>query len=96
MIMTSKQRAYLRGLASTLNPIYRIGKSSISPEITKGIDEALEARELIKISVLNNCADDPIEIAETIAARTRSQVVQVIGNKIILYRESKKHKKIQL
>ena len=89
MIMTSKQRAYLRGLASTLDPIYRIGKSSISPEITKGIDEALEARELIKISVLNNCADDPIEIAETIAARTRSQVVQVIGNKIILYRESK-------
>ena len=96
MIMTSKQRAYLRGLASTLSPIYRIGKSSISPEITKGIDEALEARELIKINVLNNCADNPRDIAETIAGRTKSQVVQVIGNKIILYRESKKHKKIQL
>lgn len=96
MIITSKQRAYLRGLASTLDPIYRIGKGSITPEITKGIDEALEARELIKINVLNNCADDPREIGETIAARTRSQLVQVIGNKIILYRESKKHKKIQL
>ena len=96
MIMTSKQRAYLRGLASTLDSIYRIGKSSISPEITKGIDEALEARELVKINVLNNCADNPREIAETLAARTRSQVVQVIGNKIILYRESKTNKKIVL
>ena len=95
-IVTSKQRAYLRGLASTMSPIYRIGKSSISPDMTKGIDEALEARELIKISVLNNCADDPREIAETLAARTRSQVVQVVGHKITLYRESKNTKKIQL
>ncbi len=94
--MTSKQRAYLRSLASTMDPIYRIGKSSISPEMTKGIDEALEARELIKISVLNNCADDPREMAETLGARTRSQVVQVIGHKITLYRESKNNKKIQL
>ncbi|NMB43948.1 MAG: ribosome assembly RNA-binding protein YhbY [Clostridiales bacterium] len=95
--MTSKQRAYLRGLASTMDPVFRIGKSSISPELTKGIDEALEARELIKISVLNNCADDPREMAETLAARTRSQVIQVMGHKITLYRENKDKKdKIQL
>jgi len=94
--VTSKQRAYLRGLASTMDPIFRIGKSSVSPELTKGIDEALEARELIKVSVLNNCADDAREIADTLAARTRSVVVQVMGHKITLYRESKKNKKIQL
>ncbi|HHX54995.1 MAG TPA: ribosome assembly RNA-binding protein YhbY [Clostridiales bacterium] len=96
--MTSKQRAYLRGLASTMAPVYRIGKASLSPEITEGVSEALEARELIKISVLNNCATDPRDIANVLAERTRSQVVQVIGNKIVLYRESKKKniKKIEL
>ncbi len=94
--MTSKQRAYLKSLAATMDPVYRIGKSSISPEITEGINEVLEARELIKISVLNNCADDPREIANVLAGRTRSEIVQVIGSKIVLYRESKKHKKIQL
>ncbi|MDF2951519.1 MAG: hypothetical protein K0S18_1102 [Anaerocolumna sp.] len=94
--MTSKQRAYLRGLAMTIDPIYQVGKSSISPELTKGIDEALEARELIKVNVLKNCMDDPNEIAQIIAERTHSQVVQVIGKKLIFYRESKDKKKIQL
>ena len=61
--MTSKQRAYLKGLAMTMDPIFQIGKSSLTPENTKAIDEALEARELIKISVLQNCLDDPKEIA---------------------------------
>ena len=94
--MTSKQRAYLKSLASTMDPIYRVGKSSLTPEITKGIDDALEARELIKITVLKNCFDDTKEIAEIISERTRSQIVQVIGKKIILYRESKTKKKIVL
>ena len=94
--MTSKQRAYLKGLAMTIDPIFQLGKNSLTPENTKAIAEALEARELIKISVLNNCADDPKEIAQTVAERTRSQVVQVIGKKIVLYKESKEHKKIIL
>lgn len=94
--MTSKQRAYLKGLAMTIDPIYQVGKSSITPEIVKGIDEALEARELVKINVLKNCLDDPNEIANIIAERTRSGVVQVIGKKIVLYRESKDKKKIML
>ena len=81
--MTSKQRAYLKGLAMTMDPIFQIGKSSLTPENTKAIDEALEARELIKISVLQNCLDDPKEIAAVVAERTRSQVVQVIGKKIV-------------
>lgn len=94
--MTSKQRAYLRSLAMNIEPIYQVGKSSITPELTKGLDEALEARELIKINVLKNCMDDPMEIANILAERTRSQVVQVIGKKIVLYRESKDKKKIEL
>ena len=62
--MTSKQRAYLKGLAMTMEPIFQVGKSSVTPEFTKAVDEALTARELIKLSVLQNCADDPREIAE--------------------------------
>lgn len=94
--MTSKQRAYLRGLASTMDPIMQIGKSSVTPEITQAVDEALEARELIKIHILKNCFDDPREIAHLLAERTRSDVVQVIGKKFVLYRESKNKKQIEL
>ena len=94
--MTSKQRAYLKGLAMTMDPIFQFGKNSLTPENTKAIAEALEARELIKINVLQNCADDPKEIAQIVAERTHSQVVQVIGKKIVLYKESKDNKKIEL
>ena len=91
--MTSKQRAYLKGLAMTMDPIFQMGKASLTPENTKAIDEALAARELIKISVLQNCLDDPKEIAAVLAERTHSEVVQVIGKKIVLYREGKDNKK---
>ncbi len=94
--MTSKQRAYLKGLAMTMDPIFQIGKASLTPEVTEAVSEALEARELIKISVLKNCIDDPKEIASVLGERTNSQVVQVIGKKIVLYKESKDKKKIQL
>ena len=91
--MTTKQRAYLKGLAMTMEPIFQIGKGSISPSLVAAISEALDARELIKISVLKNCADDPKELAQIVAERTRSQVVQVIGKKIVLYKEGKDEKK---
>lgn len=81
----------------TMEPIFQVGKSSMTPGLTAAISEALEARELIKISVLKNCADDPRELAEIISERTRSQIVQVIGKKIVLYREGKgNRKKIEL
>ncbi len=96
MNLTSKQRAYLGGEASTMNAIFQIGKASITPELINGLDEALEKRELIKISVLKNCADDPCEIAEIIAERTHSVVVKVIGKKIILFRQAKKNTKYEL
>ena len=87
--MTSKQRSYLKGLAMTMDPIFQIGKSSVTPELTAAIAEALEARELIKIAVLKNCLDDGRSIAEVLAERTRSEVVQVIGKKIVLYKPAK-------
>lgn len=94
--MTSKQRAYLKSLASNLEPVFQVGKASLTPELTEAIGEAFHTRELIKIAVLKNCLDDPRAIAEVVAERTHSQVVQVIGKKIVLYKESKNHKKIIL
>ena len=91
--MTTKQRAYLKSLAMTMDPIFQIGKNSMTAELTKAVTEALQARELIKISVLKNCVDDPSELAQLVAERTRSQVVQVIGKKIVLYKEGKDNKK---
>ena len=94
--MTSKQRAYLKSLAMTMDPVIHVGKSSVTPELITSVDEAIEKRELIKLAVLKNCMDDPKEIANVIAERTRSQVVQVIGKKIVLYRKNKDKPKIEL
>ncbi len=91
--MTSKQRAYLKSLAMNLDPIFQIGKNSLTPELTAAVQEALDARELIKVSVLQNCLDDPKELAGYLSERTHSQVVQVIGKKIVLYKEGKDEKK---
>ena len=88
--MTSKQRAYLKGLAMNLDPILNVGKESMTPGLTAAVDEALNANELIKVGVLKNCMDDPKEIAQVVAERTRSEVVQVIGKKIVLYKQAKK------
>ena len=97
MNLTSKQRAYLKSLAMTQDPIIYLGKSSLTPENTKNVEEALAARELIKIGVQKNCDDDPKEIADIVAERTHAQVVQVIGRKIVLYRPGKdKNSKIEL
>ena len=93
MEFTSKQRSYLKGLASTEDAIFQIGKSSVTPQMVQAVSDALEKRELIKISVLKNCMEDPRQIAGFIADRTGSSVVQVIGRKIVLYKESKDHKK---
>ena len=91
--MTSKQRAYLKSLAMKMDPIMQLGKGSVTPENTASVDEALAARELIKISVLQNCLDDPRQMAEVLAERTHSEVVQVIGRKIVLYRVKKTKRK---
>jgi len=89
-MLTSKQRAFLRSMANTLPSIFQIGKNGVTPELTASVDEALEARELIKGNVLDNCLTDVREVAQTIAARTHSEVVQVIGSRFVLYRKAKK------
>ena len=94
--MTSKQRAYLMSQASALDPIFHIGKASLTPEIITALDEALEKRELIKVSVLKNCIDDPREIATVIGERTHSEVIKVIGKKMIFFRQAKKNSKFNL
>lgn len=96
MEFTSKQRSYLKGLASAEDAIFQIGKSSITPTMVQAVDDAIEKRELIKLSVLKNCMDDPRELAEIMAERTHSNVVIVIGKKIVLYRPNKKNPKIVL
>lgn len=94
--MTSRQRAYLKSLASKENAIFQVGKASVTPDLTKGISQALKARELVKISVLKNCMDDPKEITQMIGERTKSQVIQIIGKKIVFYKPSKENPKILL
>ncbi len=96
--MTSKQRSYLKGLAMEMDSIFQIGKSSLTPEITQAVNEALEAREMVKITLLKNCLDDIHAVAQTLAERTRSEVVQVIGRKIVLYKpaQDEKNRKIVL
>ena len=94
--MTSKQRAYLKSLASNLDPVFHVGKSSLTPEITEAIAECFNNNELIKVAVLKNCMDDPREIAEYVADRTHSEVVQVIGKRCVLYKPFKENPKIVL
>lgn len=94
--MTSKQRAYLRGLANTIDAIFQIGKGGISENLIKQLDDALEARELIKISVLETAPDDVNSLGNEIASSTNSTLIQTVGNKITLYRVRKKDSKIVL
>ncbi len=95
--MTTKERAELKSKAMLIDSIFNIGKIGLTPEFTEAVLQALRTRELIKISVLKNCDYDIKELAITIAERTHSQVVQVIGRKIVLYKENpdlhKKEKK---
>lgn len=94
--MTSKQRAYLKSKASVMDPIFQIGKASVTDENIEAISEAIEKRELIKLNVLKNCLDDPNEIARAIAEHTHSEVVQVIGKKIVLFKQKRKDSAYQL
>ena len=95
-MITSKQRAYLRSLAVNLPAIMQIGKGGLGENLIKTVDDALEAKELIKLSVLENSDETARSAADSIAEATGADVVAVLGRKIVLYRESKKHKKIEL
>ncbi|MFZ5352934.1 MAG: ribosome assembly RNA-binding protein YhbY [Bacillota bacterium] len=95
-MLTSKERAYLRGLANTIEPIFLIGKGGVTETMMNEIDNALEARELIKIKVLNNSMTDVREASNEIAKYVDADVVQVIGGKFVLYRQSRENPRIVL
>lgn len=94
--MNSKQRAYLRGLANNITAIFQVGKNGISDNFIKQVNDALEARELIKLNVLETSPDETTEIANSLAENTNSELVQIVGNKITLFRAKKKDSKINL
>ncbi|MBD2844494.1 ribosome assembly RNA-binding protein YhbY [Paenibacillus sp. IB182496] len=95
-MLTGKQKRYLRGEAHHLQPIFQIGKGGYNAHLVRHIQEAIETRELMKISVLNNCLDDPKALGEQLASESGAELVQVIGKTIVLYKESKDHKTIEL
>ena len=94
--MTSKQRAYLRSLASGYDTIFQVGKGGVGENMVKSVSDALEAHELVKLRTLDNSDFSPREAAEQIAEATGSEVVCVIGSRFVLYRESREHKSISL
>jgi len=87
--MTSKERAHFRSLANTMQPILQIGKNGISDNVIKQLDDALEARELIKVTVLETAGEDVRELAHELAKEVNAEVIQVIGSKFVIYRKSK-------
>ncbi len=95
-MLNSRQRAQLRGMANDFETILQVGKMGISENTVKQVDDALEARELIKMSVLETCPITSREVADELALRVKADVVQVIGRKFILYRESRDNKTIKL
>ncbi len=94
--LTGKQKRYLRGLGSTIDPIVHIGKGGILPGVWQQADDALEARELVKVRVLNNCLEDTGEVAKALSGQLDAALVQVIGRTFLLYRPSMKNPQILL
>ncbi|WP_304509737.1 ribosome assembly RNA-binding protein YhbY [Anaerotignum sp.] len=95
-MLTSKQRAFLRSMANGIDAIFQVGKNGVTPELRDTVHSALEARELIKVSVLDNNMLSAAEAAELLASRTGADIVQVIGNKFVLFRQSKTKPVIEL
>ena len=97
-MLKGKQKRQLRALAHHLSPIFQVGKSSVNSDMIQGIRDALEKRELLKVSILQNCEEDKDEVAQILSERTSSELVQVIGHTIVLYKQSSKEKyrKIEL
>ncbi len=95
-MLTGKQRSYLKGLANNIEPIFQLGKNGLTENFVKQVDEALEARELVKVNVLKNCFLDTTEVASQLTDELNAEFVQSIGRKFVIYRESVENKKIEL
>ncbi|CAI6016158.1 ribosome assembly RNA-binding protein YhbY [Cohnella sp. JJ-181] len=95
-MLTGKQKRFLRSEAHHLTPIFQVGKGGTNEHLIRHIEEALETRELIKVSILNNNDDDRYEVARELSERSGAELVQVIGKTIVLYKESRDNKQIKL
>lgn len=95
-MLTGKQKRFLRAEAHHLKSIFQVGKDGVNENMIKQLNDVLEKRELIKVNVLQNCLEDKHEVAEAIATQTNAQIVQIIGNQIVLYKESMENKTIDL
>jgi len=95
-MLTGKQKRFLRSQAHNLSPIFQVGKGGVNDAMVIQIGEALEVRELVKISILQNCEDEKHEVAEALAKGTKSELVQLIGLMVVLYKPSKNNKRIEL
>lgn len=95
-MLTGKQKRFLRAEAHHLTPIFQVGKGGVGDHMIRQIREALEVRELIKVRILDNCEEDKHEVAEALAKGARAELVQLIGLTVVLYKESREHKKIVL
>lgn len=95
-MLTGKQKRFLRSEAHHLTPIFQVGKGGTNNHLIRHIEEALEVRELIKVSILNNNDDDRYEVAKELSERSGAELVQVIGKTIVLYKESRDNKQIEL
>ncbi|MFD2369760.1 ribosome assembly RNA-binding protein YhbY [Brevibacillus sp. GCM10020057] len=95
-MLTGKQKRFLRAEAHHLTPIFQVGKGGVNENMITQIKEALEVRELIKVSILQNNSDDKHEVAEQLAAGAGAELVQLIGHTVVLYKESREHKTIEL
>ncbi|WP_423055332.1 ribosome assembly RNA-binding protein YhbY [Zhaonella formicivorans] len=95
-MLTGKQKRFLRAMGNEIEPIIQVGKGGVNDNVVKQVDEALEARELIKVRVLQNCLEEPEDVAEALAEETKAELVQVIGRNMLLYRESSEKPRIEL
>lgn len=95
-MLTGKQKSFLRSKAHHLQPLFQIGKNGLTESVIVQIEEALEAKELMKVSILQNCGEDKKEIAEKLSQREGMNIVQTIGNTLVLYKESEEKKQIEL
>ncbi|MEH7399826.1 MULTISPECIES: ribosome assembly RNA-binding protein YhbY [Bacillaceae] len=95
-MLTGKQKRFLRSKAHHLNPIFQVGKGGVNENMVKQISEALEVRELLKVSILQNCDDDRYDVADQLVEGTNAELVQVIGHTVVLYKESEENKTIVL
>lgn len=96
MLLTGKQRSYLKSISNNLDPAIQIGKNGLTENFIKQVDQLLESKEIVKINVLKNCFEEPSDIARSLVEELNAEFVQTIGRKVVIYRESKENKEILL